>query len=131
MVSEKHEARAAIMLTWLENEDCPLKVDEAKQLKELWLTPANFPSMEKAIYTATREMLKNVEGSPLDAIKNVDAVRAAIGSDLVDMETDLIAFHEKYGEHLRQKGKAGVFAAFDSSTHYAEVAINEIIRRLR
>ena len=34
--------------------------------------------MEKAIWNATRDKLKNVEDSPIDDMKTVDAVRAAM-----------------------------------------------------
>jgi len=131
MASVKHEARKTIMLNWLASDECSLSEAEKEELKVTWETPCAFPSMEKAIWNATRDKLKNIDDSPIDSMKTVDAVRAAMGEDLADMETDLIAFHEKYSEHLRQKGKAGVFAEFDSAEHYAEVTLSEIIRRLR
>ena len=122
MSSDKHMARKEIILSWLASDECVLEENKKEAIKELWNTPADFPSLEKAIWNATRTELKEVENSPIDSMKTVDSVRAAIGSDLADMETDLIAFHDKYGDHLRQKGKAGVFA---------EVMIGEFIRRLR
>ena len=131
MASAKHEARAVIMLNWLASKQCSLNDTDKENMKVTWETPALFPSMEKAIWNATRDSLKDVDNSPIAHMKTVDSVRAAMGEDLADMETDLMAFHEKYGEHLRQKGKAGVFAEFDSAEHYAEVTLSEIIRRLR
>ena len=131
MASVKHEARKTIMLNWLASDECSLSEAEKEELRVTWETPCAFPSMEKAIWNATRDKLKNVEDSPIDDMKTVDAVRAGMGEDLVKMENDLFAFYENYSEHLRQKGKNGVFAEFDSAEHYVEDTMKEIIRRLR
>jgi hypothetical protein len=127
MVSDRHLARQKLILEWVETDECP--EDLKANIRAAWEMVPTFPSMEKAIWDATRTELKDYD--ILSAMKNIDAVRLEMGESVAQLEEAFIAIHDEHGEHLLQRGKNGVYAPYDSSTHYAEVMVNEIINRKR
>lgn len=129
MVTEKHLARKKIMLEWAEGPDCPADMKES--LIAQWTVDPQFPAVEKAIWAGTREALKDVKNSPINDMKNIDAVRAEMGEDVLGLEMAFIAIHAEFGEHIHQRGKDGVYALYDSDKHYAEVMVTELINRKR
>jgi len=127
MVSERHIARQKLILEWVETDECPKELKDP--IRAAWKMVPAFPSMEKAIWDSTRVELKDFD--ILTSMKNIDAVRLEMGESVAELETAFIAIHDEHGEHLLQRGKNGVYAPYDSSIHYAEVMVNEIINRKR
>jgi len=129
MASEKWTMRKKVIIDWANSKDCPK--DMKDPLIEQWSVEPKFPSFEKAVWTSTRSELKDIPNNPLGTMKNIDSVRLEMGDDLIGLERHFVAIHDQYGKHLLQRGKGGVHAPFDSSTHYAEVMVNEVLSRKR
>ena len=126
MVSTRHKARNVLMDEFLETLDDDDKLK--KSMSQVWNWEVSDKDDEKMIWDCTRTKLKGVNDELLDNMKNAGSIETEMGSALIsDMETDLDAFEEKYGDYLRQRGS---YDAYDKDNTFKGEIMHTIKTRL-
>ena len=118
MASRRHMARKALMDEYLEDlEDEDLKTS----LTGLWaFDVSNDSELEKFVWDATRAKLAGINDELLAKMKNAGSIETEVGIERVAKLVQMLdEIGEEFDDILRQRGKKGVYAAYDDDNTFS------------